>query len=55
MGPGFYRMQVFTERYFQRDINSTYNLSSLMFFKFRNNYFRGTPVAGSKGVNYVPG
>ena len=51
---GFYMIQVFTERYFQTDINLTYNLSFLIFLKFRNNYFQETSVTGSEGVSFVP-
>ena len=35
------------EQYFQTDIDLTYNISFLMFLKFRKNNFEETAVAGS--------
>ena len=38
-------IKVFTEKYFPSDMNLYYDLSSLIFLKFRNNEFQGTPAA----------
>ena len=49
-----YMAHVFSESYFQTQINLIFNLLFLVFLKFRKIYFQGTAVSGSKGVNFVP-